>query len=769
MIKLKLISSLLLLLSFNLCFSQNSVKGVVTDNDNLPVPFANVVMYNTLDSTTFKYGGITDLNGNYEIKNVAADNYCLVVSFIGYRNIKDTIAVNGTSPILLNYKMEADIKMLNAASVQESRARTLPDKTTYSILPKDIKSSRNALDLTTIVPQIIFDPVNEKISGTNGKPVKILINGLNATEIELKSLRPDQIIRLDHYDVPPARYAEYGNVINIITKSAEDGFAAGINASSAFTTGFGNEMAYFKFNRKQQQFAIDYSLYYRNYSDREQESFYNYNFNGTEYTRTQKLKNAFGYDDHYINFTYTNQKTDNYALKIKLSPNYMGRKNDGNSVIDYDANGELSQRTGNDHTKASVFSPSADIYFWKQMNNKQELAVNIVGTGFLTSNKYYKKEYDSSHNLVLDDNMDEKNRKQSLIGEVNYSVELKKMRLNAGYSVETSSMKSDVVNSFESSIYTTSLLKNYLYSEISGQKDKWSYKASIGVSNIKRETVSDKYSNWLFRPSLTVGYNINKNQNLRLSYKKDSAEPSLSELSNNRIFITEHIIRQGNPDLRPSVSNELFLDYSLKTKLFDFQFTPYYRQTTNPINTYFTRSGENIVMASENGEYSETYGMSYSGTIKPFSSNLVTIRFNGQVMNTELRSAQAGSYSHLYTPLWYQINVQHKNILVYYQGNIVGKYLNGPYLSTNENNSHFGARYTRNNLSVFASIYWIFTRSKYRTSTIPESIVNFHNFSWINDNASMFVLGISYNLVKGKSYSEKARKLQNADRDSGMF
>ncbi|MBP1631357.1 MAG: hypothetical protein H6Q15_2250, partial [Bacteroidetes bacterium] len=45
----------------------------------------------------------------------------------------------------------------------------------------------------------------------------------------------------------------------------------------------------------------------------------------------------------------------------------------------------------------------------------------------------------------------------------------------------------------------------------------------------------------------------------------------------------------------------------------------------------------------------------------------------------------------------------------------------------------------------------------------------FHNFSWINDNASMFVVGISYNLVKGKSYSEKARKLQNADRDSGMF
>lgn len=61
------------------------------------------------------------------------------------------------------------------------------------------------------------------------------------------------------------------------------------------------------------------------------------------------------------------------------------------------------------------------------------------------------------------------------------------------------------------------------------------------------------------------------------------------------------------------------------------------------------------------------------------------------------------------------------------------------------------------------------TKSKYRTVTIPESIVKYTSFNWINDNKSMIVVGLSYNLFKGKKYDEKASKLQNADRDAGIF
>lgn len=759
------------LISTSIGWAQVSVKGVVKDKENLPVPFANIAMYSAANSTLLRYGTITDLDGNYEIKNVSGEKYLVVVSFMGYKDVKDTLEIGREviGPYLINYSLEPDAKLLDAATVQDSRVKIQNDKTSYSILPSDIKSSRNALDLTTIVPQIIYDPINDKISSANGKNVKILVNGLNANEIELKTIKPEQIARIEHYDIPPARYAEFGSVINIITKVREDGIAAGINLSTAISTGFGNEMAYFKYNKGRNQIALDYSLYHRNYKNTEQEISYDYLFNQTRMQRFQTSKTAFGYDDNYINLTYSNQKENDYALKIKLSPNFMTRHSESLSQIDYLEGSDSETRDGTDKQKASVFGPTADLYLWKQLKNKQELAINIVGTGFLTSSDYSKKEYGTDGTLILEDDMLEKNRKISLIGEANYSAELKNGRFNAGYSIETNRLTSNVDNSFENVEYTTSFLKNYIYSEYSGKKGNFTYKGSLGLSNINRETFTQTFNDWIFRPSAILGYNLGKAGMLTFQYKRYSTEPAIAELSNNKVYVTDHIIRQGNPDLKHSISNEFNLDWSIQAKFLDLKLSTYFKHTNNPINRYFTQGEEFIVLAAENGIYSNTYGATYSGTIKPFANNLFSLRFSGQVLKTDLSSTQAGSYSHLYTPLWYQLIFQYKNWTAQYQGNIVGKYLSGPYLSTNENQSNINVRYSKNNLTLFASCYWFMTKSKYRTVTIPESLVKYSSFNWINDNKSMVVIGLSYNLFKGKKYDEKASKLQNADKDTGMF
>ena len=70
---------------------------------------------------------------------------------------------------------------------------------------------------------------------------------------------------------------------------------------------------------------------------------------------------------------------------------------------------------------------------------------------------------------------------------------------------------------------------------------------------------------------------------------------------------------------------------------------------------------------------------------------------------------------------------------------------------------------------IFASCYWFLTKSKYSSVTIPESLVRYSSANWLDDNKSMIVLGVRYNLFKGKKYNEKASKLQNSDRDTGMF
>ncbi len=85
-----------LMLSFSVLFAQQkSVTGRVTDENNEPVPGANVVIKGTTNGT------VTDVDGNYKIQ-VPANSKILTVTFIGF----DTQDVNITGKSVVNIKLK---------------------------------------------------------------------------------------------------------------------------------------------------------------------------------------------------------------------------------------------------------------------------------------------------------------------------------------------------------------------------------------------------------------------------------------------------------------------------------------------------------------------------------------------------------------------------------------------------------------------------------------------------------------------------------------
>ncbi len=93
----------LLLIALMLCFSstmwaQNNVSGVVTDDNNVPIPGVNVIIKGT---TT---GAATDFDGNYSIKANTGD--VLVFSFLGYQTLE--VAYSGQSSL--------DVKLIEDAA-----------------------------------------------------------------------------------------------------------------------------------------------------------------------------------------------------------------------------------------------------------------------------------------------------------------------------------------------------------------------------------------------------------------------------------------------------------------------------------------------------------------------------------------------------------------------------------------------------------------------------------------------------------------------------
>ena len=759
---------LVLLLTSLPVFGQNKLEGQITDEQKEAIPFANIGLFAPQDTTKLLAHAMSDMNGMFAMDKLSEAEYWLRISCIGYQAYAEKVHINGDKAPL-NICLPTQVSQLQEVQIKGSGVKTTADKIAYTVSQEDIKGKRYALDLVDKVPKLSVDPVEQRIRRNDGKEVKILINGMSASETDLKMLRPEKVIRIEHYDIPLARYAEYGSVINVVTRSAEQGWAAGLDLAHAFTTGFGNDMAYLKFNSGQSQWSLDYSLHYRDYSRREQHYRESYTFDQVFYEREDLSRNAFGYDDHQINLTYSCQIPDKGSVQVRFSPNYMEMHNKGKSEISVGENQLYSGRLGMQNHNSDVFNPVLDLYAQRIFSDGEELLFNAVGTAFVTGNKYLNTETNDAQQVLLHDFMDEHNRKYSFISELVYVRPLGPGKLNLGYQTQTTHMRSKVDNTFEASDYSTRYQQQYAYGQWQAKTGRWMLNAQLGVSYRNSQSYSESYDAWIFRPMLMVGYEWNDRQNLRWVLKRENNEPGIAEWSNNKIYETDHILRQGNPKLRHSVDNETYLDYTCRLGRFTLELIPYFCYTQDPISSYYSLQPESIVFASENGRYQRKYGLQYVLQFRPFDSPILQFQAEGQCMKTDLSSPIIGNYEHWNYPFSYRIVSQWKDLTLYFVGNVVGKSLDGPFLVSDENAMHLGLQYAKGSWGFSAMCYWLGTESKYSTHTIAPSLVMKDRTSLIHDNASMLVFGISYAWQKGKEYNKAEKQLHHRDGDAGMF
>ncbi len=107
--------SFILILSTLSAFAQTGViNGRISDaTSNESVPFANVIIQGTT------IGASSDLEGNYEIKNITPGLYNVEVSFLGYKSkIEYEVQVFNNKPARVDFKLEEDSKTLDAVVVR---------------------------------------------------------------------------------------------------------------------------------------------------------------------------------------------------------------------------------------------------------------------------------------------------------------------------------------------------------------------------------------------------------------------------------------------------------------------------------------------------------------------------------------------------------------------------------------------------------------------------------------------------------------------------
>lgn len=94
----------------NPVFSQTTINGEVKDSHGNPIEGANIVLSPSNHTST------TDANGLFKIKNIAADNYIITISHLGYKTLKNTVKITQKN-VTLSFILEDDLLNLQTIVV----------------------------------------------------------------------------------------------------------------------------------------------------------------------------------------------------------------------------------------------------------------------------------------------------------------------------------------------------------------------------------------------------------------------------------------------------------------------------------------------------------------------------------------------------------------------------------------------------------------------------------------------------------------------------
>ena len=658
----------------------------------------------------------------------------------------------------------SNVKEIQEVIIKSQKRKVFSDHVSYSFDEKAIKSARYAKDLVVSVPQLQLDPVSNNVSSIRGGKILILINGRESTNLQLQGIKPEAVVRIDYYDVPPTRWANKADlVVNVITRNPENGYTGGASVQNATFTGFVNGSAYFTHTRGKNTFGLDYNLGFRDYDNRNYHSTYEYLLNGQKYRSDEFRKEHFGYTIQEISATYSNSKEDSYSFQAKLNLNmnhYFSRAN-GESEFIQGAITTQNSLLNSDNEK--YINPVLDLYFNKNLGQKDEIALNAVGSFFRTQNSKLAKEWVTNTGAsVFENDMNLSNRQFNSVVELAHIHKFKIGKLNSGYRFSNENISNNLTNLAGHSEYEVNYFKQYFYTEFSVKIKKLMYRLGAGITNINNKSQYERTNEWSFTPNLILGYQLSKNQSLQLisSYKPNT--PSGEQLSSNIVQLVPNIVKQGNPYLKPEYLWKNQLKYSFNNKYFDFNIIAFYNNTKSAITEYysFDLPANRYVLSYENADNYTKGGAQFVGVIKPFGNNylrittlLAPIWEKIKIKDIEIKNSYLSNRLTLVS--------QYKNFTLQYQFNIPVFSLDGAFLYTNENQNHLFLQYKKNGWTFTSGMYWIGVPSEYKSKSYSKSLVEFTNHTKIQNNKNMLVFGVAYDFSKGKN-NEIDKKLENS-------
>lgn len=226
-----LLSCLFFFLPYLALAQNGQITGMLRDERQQPVPFANVVLLSPTDSVLLA-GITTDTAGRFALQQLPLRSYVLLASAVGYAKVRQPVTLSAEQPTLVLPPVSLSASQHTLAEVVvEGRPPLVQvegDKLVVNVAANATQAGLNGLEVLAKVPGVTVNRTTEQVSLRNQTPL-IMLDGrpthLTAEQLTqlLKSLRSDEIATIEVIQNPSARYeaAGTGGILNIRTKKAQ--------------------------------------------------------------------------------------------------------------------------------------------------------------------------------------------------------------------------------------------------------------------------------------------------------------------------------------------------------------------------------------------------------------------------------------------------------------------------------------------------------------------------------------------------------------------
>ncbi|MBL7471452.1 outer membrane beta-barrel family protein [Robertkochia sediminum] len=564
------------------------LSGKITDSEDLPLSFVNILLLNAQDSTLVN-GVISGDDGRFLFQDVTAGNYVIQSSYIGYQTHFLPVEVNGNTATETIKLMPATETLQGVTvSYRKPTIEKRPDRLVFNVANTTL-SSLSGYEILKRTPGVIV--MNEQLMVKNSEPVVYLNDKrVYLSNAELNSLLQGFAgVNVEAVEVitnPPASYDAEGSVVlNIVTRSnVSIGYKGSLETRGTFAV-------YPKYNFNTQHY----------YKTKGLDFFFNYNFN-----RSKLFKN----DLSFINFTDVGEGTEAWNTNFKK----ITRLNDHsvNAILDIDTgesstlslsanvlwspdktfdNSAVTNIAGPDNTLASYFNTDSDMEYDTYnyvFGAEFDTELDDEGTTLESVANYIYYEQDQLQALTTayfdpfgvpeDLNaFDTEGQQQTNIftlqtdlsgtwagGDVKTGLKFVNINSSSGIGFSGPSIPDNALDDdfdYNEAIYA-------FYAEYGRSWEKWELQlgsrmeyTDVTANSIALGDVNTQKYFGIF-PSLGVQYVPSEANSYGMSYGRSLTRPRYQSLNPFRYYIIEDRYNEGNPELTRAIEDKLALSYT---------------------------------------------------------------------------------------------------------------------------------------------------------------------------------------------------------------